>query len=322
MRWELKAAIQFSISCLPYGRTIYRRLQDVTGLCRLDIRDQYSMKRSLLRRIIKQGLPIEARVFLEVGTGWYPVLPILLSLLGAKQVITVDLNPWLSARSLLDTVKGFLEIADDVAEDFELPVADVKAQLRAVEALCTHNGQSPAAILETLGIEYRMPCSASATGLEAESVDYIISSNVFEHIPKEAIAEILVESSRIFKPGGTHIHHIDPSDHFHYDKRISSANFLKFSPRSWYFIGGSGLAYHNRLRAIDYVRLFEQHGFEIVHEYSVVDDRALNDIRLGRQKVHAAFAAYSPEELACRIIDVFARRRVPSTRVLQCEACT
>src|SRR4029077_20057788 len=106
MKWQVKAALQFTLSRLPFRHYIYRRLQEVTSSNVLDINDQYGMKCKLLKRVQGQGLPIERKEFLEVGTGWYPVLPLMLYLLGPRRTVTVDVNPWLTLRALSETLMG------------------------------------------------------------------------------------------------------------------------------------------------------------------------------------------------------------------------
>ncbi|MBE9572765.1 MAG: methyltransferase domain-containing protein, partial [Proteobacteria bacterium] len=46
------------------------------------------------------------------------------------------------------------------------------------------------------------------------SIDYHISTTVFEHIPGKDIERILNEAKRILKREGIAIHFIDLSDHF------------------------------------------------------------------------------------------------------------
>jgi SAM-dependent methyltransferase len=165
-------------------------------------------------------------------------------------------------------------------------------------------------ILQEADVEYRCPADATNTHLPQGELDYVVSTNVFEHVPPEVLRAMLIESKRILKPGGYILHHIDPGDHFSYDKRITTINFLQYSPRAWYYIGGSGVAYHNRLRCIDYVRLFEEHGFEIVDQASEVDRTALAALRSGRLKPHHMFRSYTPEQLCQRTIVIFARTPV------------
>lgn len=307
MRWLVKATLQGVMSRVPCGRVIYRVLQDFTGTRRLDIHDHYGMKARFLKRIQAQNLPIEGRSFLEIGTGWYPVLPLLLYLLGAKRVLTIDLNPWLTPRTFFQTATALTGVLDRMSADFHLSADHLKARLAPLLDLVRHEPDAPLSkALPVVNMEYRMPCNACATGLPANQLDYIISSNVLEHVPPEIIKGICAESKRILKSDGTHLHHINPGDHFAEDPRITTVNFLRYSSRTWYFLGGSGIAYHNRLRCIDYVRLFEECGFRILHTYTNVDQRALETLQTGAIQVHADFQKYSSEELASDIIDVFA----------------
>ena len=131
---------------------------------------------------------------------------------------------------------------------------------------------------------------------------------MFEHIPPDVIRGIVKESRRVLKPGGFHAHHINPGDHSAFDPSVSTVNFLRYSARAWYLIGGSGIAYHNRLRGVDLVKLFEDGRFPVKHQIVSIDQRGLEEIRSGSITIHEDFKAYSPEELACDLIDIFAIR--------------
>ena len=311
MRWQLKAFAQGALSRLPYGRRLHHRLQEVTGSAEVEIGIEYGWKAELFRRVREQGLEIEGRSFLDVGTGWRPVLPLLLHLLGADRIVTVDINPWLTPRSLRATIEAVDSIADRFSADFAVPEAEVKESLKRLLALSDAHPDDLDVVLAAARIEYRCPADAGATQLPSDSFDYVITSNVLEHVPKGEIERIATESLRLLKPGGVAIHHVNPGDHFSLDSRVTTANFLKFSPRSWRVIS-SGLAYHNRIRCVEYPRLLRACGYEIVYERTEVDDRALAALRRGEVTPHPAFAAFSQEELAGYLIDVFAR--VPAER--------
>ena len=81
-------------------------------------------------------------------------------------------------------------------------------------------------------IEYIMSCDARNTKLPDASFDYVVSSNVLEHIPSDVIEGIVTESRRILKPGGVHVHHINPGDHSAFDPSVTTVNFLRYSPRT------------------------------------------------------------------------------------------
>jgi SAM-dependent methyltransferase len=179
---------------------------------------------------------------------------------------------------------------------------DAVGELRA--AITT--GFAPDEALRQIGVDVRWPVDATGTGLPAAIFDCAISSNVLEHVPPDGLRAMFAECRRLLRAGGTTAHHIDPGDHFTSDGRITSVNFLKFSPLTWRLIG-SGLAYHNRLRCPDYPPLLEQAGFEIEGVDVEIDEQALEQLRAGEVRPHATFAEYSDEELAGALIDVFAR---------------
>ena len=59
--------------------------------------------------------------------------------------------------------------------------------------------------LENFGIFYKAPFDARMTKLLDASIDACVSTDTFEHIPKDEILEILKELKRILKPGGINI---------------------------------------------------------------------------------------------------------------------
>ena len=133
----------------------------------------------------------------------------------------------------------------------------------------------PEKFLSEANIQYLAPADAANTRLPDESVDYHISTTVFEHIPRQDIERILKEAKRILKKDGIAIHFIDLSDHFqHQDKSITSINFLRYSDEEWDKIAGNQFAYCNRLRASDYFSLFEEAGFDVCRKEAVADDEA------------------------------------------------
>jgi SAM-dependent methyltransferase len=234
-------------------------------------------------------------VCVEVGTGWRPFLPFVLSLLGAERVLTYDVNRWLNARYAFETFRALESRLDVVTEKAGVSPALLRDRYGAAAAQ-VHDLDS---LLAAFRVEYRFPGDARRTGLADGSVDYVVSSNVLEHIPPETLREIHRETSRILKPDGLAVHRFNPADHWsHADRSVVSVNFLRFSPREWHWYGGSGLAYHNRLRCVQHLRLFEEAGLRVLSHRERLDARALEALQLGRIPLHPDFAGFSPEELA------------------------
>lgn len=304
MHWLAKSTLQAIISRLPRGQFVYASLQRIARTNPLDIHDQYGMKAKFLRWLTDQHLEIRNRRCLEIGTGWYPVLPVLLSVLEADRVITLDRNTWLTAANMDVTLRGFISIAPRIAADFGIEPSRVVSACRA-PLLAAERGHLHEA-LEALRIEYRTRAEATRTGLPTASCDLVVSSNVLEHVPPEVIRAMFVESRRLLRSRGAMAHHVNPGDHTASPDGPTTANFLKFSPAGWYFIGGSGLAYHNRLRCRDYLKLTTDCGFTVSVTRSKIDQRALAALKRGAIAVHEQFRAFSCEDLACDIIDMIA----------------
>ena len=155
----------------------------------------------------------------------------------------------------------------------------------------------PEKFLSEANIQYLAPADAADTGLPDASVDYHISTTVFEHIPGVDIKRILKEAKRILKKDGMAIHFIDLSDHFqHQDKSISRINFLRYSDKEWNKIAGNEFAYCNRLRVSDCLALFKEAGFDVCRKEATVDDEARKNMENGFM-VDEKFRGYSVDEL-------------------------
>lgn len=307
MRWEVKAAIQATLSRVPFGYTLHRKLQDMGGSSHLDIEDHYGRKRKFLKRVEAQGLQISGKEYLEIGTGWHPVLPVLLHLLDAAQVTTIDVNPWLTRDSLVETMRAFQGIAERVAADFGRDLIKTQATMDRLCALATDASVPVADVLKAANIRYGMPVDACKTPYEASSFDYVVSSNVLEHVPPDIIRGMFIESKRLLRPGGYNLHHVNPGDHFSVgDSRVTTVNFLRYSASTWHWIGGSGLAYHNRLRCVEYARMLEAAGFTVTYSDTEVDSRGLKALEQKQVFPHPDFASFTNEELSGNVIDVFA----------------
>lgn len=303
MRWQVEAAVKQGLSRVPQGPVLYRWLQRRSGrLAAIDVAHYWPERGRVLTLAEAKGVaPLGARI-LEIGTGWHPVLALVAALRGAGSVVTVDVNAWMdhetlqaAASAALDIVQG--ERCDATREELVRRVAGG-----------VHRGRSVRDVLTTLGIAYVAPGDATSTGLGDGSVDLVMHTDVLEHVPPATIARLLTESRRVLRRGGVHVARVCPGDHFaERDPRITTAHHLRFSERSWRWIGGSGLAYHNRLRASDFVRAFEEAGFTVAVLQRRVDERARAALAAGIERPNDHFARYDPVDLATTSFHLVAR---------------
>ena len=244
MRWVAKAALQRGLGLVPQGERL-------NYLFQRHVARSLPAGESVFRRKFARaeqhvaayeehgpGTPLADAVFYEFGVGWDLAIPLSYASLGVGRQVLVDIRP--SAR---------VELVNDSLSRLERePI------------------QSLAELEERFGIEYLAPCDARATGLPAESVDFVSSTDVCEHVPEDDLAAIFRECFRLLRPGGAFSCRIDLQDHYSYfDRSLSRYNFLRFSEGTWALVN-SPIHFQNRLRAPDYLRLVRDAGFELVLE--------------------------------------------------------
>ena len=306
MNWKIKAHSLAVLSRLPAGRQMYHWLQRCAGTNKLQVERDLGRAYELVEMIHESGRFIEGAECLEIGTGWHPFVPMVLSLAGAKRVTTIDVNPWLTEAYVRATWSSLRDHIPEIAARCGLPEIEIRHRYGAGSKASTGLQE----FLKRLRIEYRYPGDARVTGFPKDSVDVVVSSNVLEHIPRELQVEIHAETRRILRPGGVAAHRFNPQDHFAtVDKTITHANFLQYTSEEWHWYGGSGLAYHNRLRAPDYRNLFEAAGLKLEVCRERIDQRSLKAIESGDLKIADEFAVYSPEELAVDYMWIVCRKK-------------
>ncbi len=315
MNWKAKAHLLALLSRIPAGRQVYHSLQRVAGTNRLQLDRDLHRAFELTDLSMEAGHSLEGTDVFEIGTGWRPLVPFVFALAGAKSVRTIDVNPWLTKTYALETWAAIGDRLEEIAARTGAPDSELEQRYRAVDT----SVESLSEFLKQLNITYIYPGDARETGFEAQSVDLIVSSNVLEHIPLDVQTAIHEESLRVLKPGGLSVHRFNPQDHNStVDSSITHANFLKFSSDEWTWLGGSGLAYHNRLRSREYRQMFENCGFELTVCRERIDQRSLDAIQSGELVVDKQFSHFSPKELAVDYMWVVAEKPVETTTNSHC----
>jgi hypothetical protein len=259
MRWLAKAALQRGLGLLPQGerlnylfqRHVARSLPGGEAVARR----KFARALQHLRAYEEHGpdRPAGDAVFYEFGAGWDLAIPLSYAALGVGRQVLVDIRP--SAR--VELVNDSLALLNQLWDELQ---AEAGRELRPLDGPL-----SSLAELETrLGIAYLAPRDARATGLDGESIDFVTSTDVCEHIPEGDLAQIFHECARLLRPGGAISCRIDLQDHYAYfDPSLSRYHFLRFSDRAWRLVN-SPLHFQNRLREPDYLRLVQDTGLELV----------------------------------------------------------
>jgi SAM-dependent methyltransferase len=308
MNWKIKGVAQKFLSAVPGGVWLNDRLQRTAGELRhfddvvdSKVQDDWLVLAGHLRALNR---PAQGLVFMEIGTGWFPTLPLCYYLAGARECLTFDLNRHLNGGETLRMVRRLGKHLPAIAEASLRPLDDVEASYAAL-APALESGDAMD-LLRCAGVVYRAPGDAAATALPDSSVDVAFSNSVLEHVPGKVIQAMFHEQRRILKPGGLAIHSVNCGDHYAYfDRTLNPVAYLTYSERDWSF-WNNDLLYQNRLRPRDFLEMATAAGFEL----PLVQFRpkqALLD-QLPSLKIDPAFAGYPPEQLCCTSIDFVARR--------------
>lgn len=231
---------------------------------------------------------LRGKNILEIGSGWMPLMPYFFRYTGdAKKIFTYDINQHYNNKYIdeLNTIFynefGFKVKVKVKQEQYHLPSF----------------------------VEYH-PKSNVITSQLPDNIDLIFSRFVLEHVTPNDLQEMHKRFFKELKDEVYILHLISPSDHRAYtDKSISHYDFLKYSQKQWDNIQ-TKFDYHNRLRLPQYLKIFEESGFEIVYlEYDKVDLLSEKYKKFKSLNIHDDFAKFSEEEILAGSINVLLRKK-------------
>lgn len=300
MNWKLKARIQNAVALLPpsLSYAAYYALQRHVGsLRRINPMSRLGAGVSTWRRIVGQGRDPASGVFLEVGTGRVPLVPLAYWLMGAERTFSLDLNPYMKRELVVDSLRYIADHEPQVRDLFGPALREER-----FEKLLAFRARKNTSLPDFLGlcsIDYIAPGDAAQTKLPSGTIDFHTSYTVFEHIPRDVLLRILLEGNRITRDGALFVHRIDYGDHFSYsDGSITAINFLQFDDEEWDRYADNRYMYMNRLRHDDYLELFEAAGHRVLQADPDLNQRSLLALNSGEVQVSPRFKGKPPEILA------------------------
>ena len=217
------------------------------------------------------GHSINGSVVLEIGSGWFPVIPILLARDGARQIVMSDLNVHMDDITFRETASFLKKRFPD--DEY---IQNIKE-------------------FQSMPITYCAPFDAARIG--DNSLDIIISNTVLEHIPRSDIYNLFSTLRPKISPAGSMVHLVDHSDHFeHYDKSLSKINFLTWTEEKHAVINYLIRDGENRMRHHEYHQVFADSGYEVIEEETDIDEKTLQTVDT-LQLVYP-YSRMQPEQLA------------------------
>lgn len=295
-KWKQKALVQKAISFLPLRHRINFLFQKYVtkGVHLTDgyFTDRLAHACEHLRAFDRHAAGHALSSSLELGTGWYPIVPVSLFLRGAQVVHTIDVAPLCSRSNLVTALRmfGAYYSSGKLADFF-----DIRAERWSdlSDLLLNAHRLTLAEMLRALRINYIVG-DARKIPLPERSISLITSNNTLEHIYPAALLAMLTEFRRLAASGGVMSHFIDMSDHFaHFDRSITIYNFLRYSREQWQRIDNE-IQPQNRLRITDYRRIYADLSIPLTEEIC----RPGSLEALSAVDVDAAFRKIPASELA------------------------
>lgn len=286
-KWYIKAIIQKVISLLPLKHKINFLFQRFITKG-VTLTDDYFIDRlnhvknhiHAYNQLTGKNIPSTT---LELGTGWYPIVPLSLFIMGSEEIYSIDILSLVDKRRLLKSIERFLEyhFNGQLQKYHDVDLSRIEILKDILKSKSTLKKEE---ILNKLRVKLLVQ---DARFLEFGDCrfDLIHSNNTFEHIQPLVLTLIIKEFKRVLKNGGIMSHFIDMSDHFaHFDRSINIYNFLQFSERIWNIIDNC-IQPQNRLRIYEYEEIFQQ----LRIEYEVINKRLGNIEELNKIKINVRF---------------------------------
>jgi len=274
--WRFKVLVKIILSRLPFGYSLWQKL----GLFRhgqMDSSD-YALKvfDSHVQRVGLEG-QLMGKVILELGPGDSISTSIIASAYGAKSIL-VDAGDFIK-RDL----STYIELANVLAQrNYKVPEITPEMDFKDI-LIATHS-------------QYFTDGLKSLRSIPSDSVDFIFSQAVLEHLRKYEFLEIVKELRRILKPTGICSHQVDLKDHLG-----GSLNNLTFSEKIWEsdFFVKSGF-YTNRIRFSEMVNMFKDGRFQV----NITNINKWDTLPTNKNSMNEVFHKFSEEELLISSFDV------------------
>ena len=311
-KWLIKTAVQRVVSWLPQSHKWNELLQKhVTKGLDLSSRD-FESKLKCCRTHLQSYREISTAskdhfTVLELGTGWFPIVPLGLYLCGASEIWTYDLVPLLRKYTFKRMLYLFCQYDQKGTLKEFLPDvrSDRVANLQNLLEKSDH--KTPERLLEGLNI-HPIIGDARHTELAIKSIDLVCSTVVFEHVPSEVLTGLFKEFQRVSSYHAVMSHYIGMADQFaNFDSSITGFNFLKFSDSAWRWLNNPMIPL-TRLRIADYRKLVVDAGYTIIKEDNTCG--AIEDLK--KIKLAPRFRNHSQEDLLVLFSWIVARRNPAS----------
>lgn len=301
-RWRRRVLAFRLLGLVPSAPVVVDVIRQAAGRMRAyDFSRSLESSRDIIEILRAEQVSIEGMHALELGTGWHPVVPIVLYGLGSERLVLSDVTAHVRRAQVAESVDYCLSHAQLFAEIAGRSSSqEMEQRWRALLPVDKSWRQR----WNDLGIEYVAPYDLSkANKYPANSFDVIYSHSCIGFIPREDFGSVVSEMHRLLRPDGISCHVVDlTDDHANLDASIGPLDFLKYDEATWQRIGNCRLHYQNRFRPRDYVQFFESPAWRV--KYDLNPDPS---VKVNRTGFAEQFQGLSDEELQSERFTLIAR---------------
>ena len=275
--WQMKLIVKVLFSRFPLEYSFWRKMR----LFKHGRMEQPEYAFNVVKRHFAQFVRRregDECVVLELGPGDSLFSAIIASAFGASSTYLIDVAHFASLE-----IERYMAMGDCLKEKgFALPHVGNISSINDFLELCH-------AKYLTTGI-------SSFLNIADQSVDFIWSEAVLEHLKLSEFSTVLHELRRILRPDGVSSHRIDLRDHL-----SGGLNNLRFPERIWEAetMAKSGF-YTNRIRYPQMLSLFGEAGFDV----TPIIIESWNKLPIPRKRLSVNFRDFSDEELQVAVFDV------------------
>ncbi len=265
--WWGKIGAKIVLARLPFSYEVLNKF----GLITLEGMAQPSYAYDVFKEHFDRVRPKEGFVCLELGPGDSAFSALISRAVGSSACYLVDAE---------DFVKKDIQLYRDMAnflKEKELPTPDLQ------------NLQSLEEVLDCCSAQFLTAGLSSLRAIPDQSVDFIFSQAVLEHVRRAEFLDVMRELRRIIRDDGACSHQVDLRDHLE-----NALNNLRFPKNLWEsdIMVNSGF-YTNRIQFSQMLDLFQKAGFNA----EVITVRRWDELPTPRTELSKEFRQLSDEEL-------------------------
>ena len=269
--------------------------------------DRYiNRARVLISLLERQSRLTPGATVLEVGTGYVHWESLIIRLMADTETTLYDIVD----DRLFEVFKLYASELKPQLEFIGLPSTRTEAALKVLKVI--ENASHFEEVYTELSWTYALDKSGSMKNLPDAGFDFVVSSDVLEHVDRSIIESFLSEMYRLMRPDSYAFHSIDLCDHLsNFDPKAPTKFYYKFDGSTWDRWFNSKVQYINRVQRPEWLTFFRRAGFELVSEDTVCGvEKGREHLRdpLGIEKVHPFYANLAQLDLETRTLLLLLRK--------------